>query len=59
MSTHPESTGLVSVEDTIDAIAREALAEARRAEETEKLRKIPGPIVAPDPCVKLRIGCAS
>jgi hypothetical protein len=54
MSTQPDSTELVSVDDTIDAIAREALSEARRVEEAEKLRTTPGPIVAPDPCVKLR-----
>lgn len=31
--------GLISVEDTIDEIARKALEEARRREEAETLRK--------------------
>jgi hypothetical protein len=43
----PESSELVSVDDTIDAIAREALAEARRIEEAERYRNVPGPIVPP------------
>jgi hypothetical protein len=43
----PESTELVSVDDTIDAIAREALEEARRIEEAERYRNVPGPIVPP------------
>jgi hypothetical protein len=43
----PESTELVSVDDSIDAIAREALEEARRAEEAERYRSIPGPVVPP------------
>jgi hypothetical protein len=42
-----ESSELVSVDDTIDAIAREALAEARRIEEAERYRNNPGPIVPP------------
>jgi hypothetical protein len=53
MPTKPESSELVSVDDTIDGIAREALEEARRVEETEKFRKNPGPVIAPDPAVKL------
>ena len=52
MPNDPTSTELVSVDDTIDAIACEALAEARRVEEAEKYRKNPGPVVAPDPAVK-------
>jgi len=43
----PESTELVSVDDRIDAIAREALEEARRVEETERYRNNPGPVVPP------------
>jgi hypothetical protein len=43
----PESGELVSVDDTIDAIAQEALAEARRLEEAERYRSTPGPIVPP------------
>jgi hypothetical protein len=43
-----ESTELVSVDDTIDGIAREALEEARRVEEAEKYRKNPGPIITPN-----------
>jgi hypothetical protein len=38
---------LVSVDDTIDAIAREALTEARRLQEAERYRNISGPIVPP------------
>ena len=41
-----ESSELASVDDTVDGIAREALEEARRAEEAEKYRKNPGPITA-------------
>lgn len=47
-----EPTELISVDDTIEAIAREALAEARRIEEIERFRRNPGPLVAPDPCAK-------
>lgn len=58
MPTQPDSSELESVDDTIDAIAREALEEARRmeearteearrAEETERYRNNPGPIVGP------------
>jgi hypothetical protein len=47
MANQPEPTELVSVDDTIDGIAREALAEAKRVEETEKYRKQPGPVVPP------------
>jgi hypothetical protein len=42
-----ESTELVSVDDSIDAIAREALEEARRVEEAERYRHNPGPVVPP------------
>jgi hypothetical protein len=42
-----ESTELLSVDDSIDEIAREALQEARRVEEDEKYRKTPGPIIPP------------
>jgi hypothetical protein len=42
-----ESTELVSVDDNIDEIAREALEEARRVEEAEKYRKTPGPVIPP------------
>ena len=47
MPNQPESSDHVSVDDTIDAIAQEALAEARRIEEAERYRNTPGPIVAP------------
>jgi hypothetical protein len=42
-----EPSELVSVDDSIDAIAREALEEARRVEEAERYRNNPGPVVAP------------
>jgi hypothetical protein len=42
-----ESTELMSVDDSIDEIAREALEEARRVEEAEKYRKSPGPVIPP------------
>ena len=48
MADLTESSELVSVDDGIDSIAREALEEARRLEEIEKYRKNPGPIVPPD-----------
>jgi hypothetical protein len=44
-----ESNGLVSVDEIIDAIAREALEEARRLEEAERYRNNPGPVVPPHP----------
>jgi hypothetical protein len=47
MRVVPEPSELVSVDDNIDAIAREALAEARRIEEAEKYRNQPGPVVPP------------
>jgi hypothetical protein len=47
MSNQPRPTELVSVDDTIDAVAREALEEAKRMEEAEKYRKQPGPVVPP------------
>jgi hypothetical protein len=40
--TETEPTELISVDDTIDGIAREALAEAKRIEEAERFRKSPG-----------------
>jgi hypothetical protein len=43
----PQSSEFPSVDDTIDAIAREALAEARRLEEAERYRNNPGPVVPP------------
>jgi hypothetical protein len=43
----PESSELISVDDSIDAIAREALQEARRVEEAERYRNNPGPVVPP------------
>jgi hypothetical protein len=43
------SAGLVSVDENIDAIAREALEEARRREEAARYRNQPGPIVTPKP----------
>jgi hypothetical protein len=51
MPKQTESSELVSVDDAIDAIAREALEEARRVEETERYRKNPGPVVPLDPSV--------
>jgi hypothetical protein len=47
MPNQPESSELVSVDDTIDAIAREALEEARRIEEAARYRNNPGPVVPP------------
>jgi len=47
VSDPTESTELVSVDDTIDAIAREALQEARRVEEAERYRNNSGPVVPP------------
>jgi hypothetical protein len=52
MPNQPESSELVSVDDTIDVIAREALEEARRLEEAARYRSnpgavVPGPVVAP------------
>jgi hypothetical protein len=47
MPQQPERSELVSVDDTIDAIALEALAEARRQEEAERYRNNSGPIVPP------------
>jgi hypothetical protein len=49
MSKQTESSELVSIDDAIDAIAREALEEARRVEEAERYRKNPGPVVPPNP----------
>ena len=48
MSGPTERSHLVSVDGEIDAIAREALKEARRVEEALRYRSNPGPIVAPD-----------
>ncbi|HEY2464165.1 MAG TPA: hypothetical protein VGI32_08900 [Steroidobacteraceae bacterium] len=45
--TSTEPSELVSVDDDIDAIAREALEEARRVEEAERYRNNPGPVVPP------------
>ena len=42
-----ESSELMSVDYRIDAIAREALAEARRPEEAERYRNNSGPVVPP------------
>jgi hypothetical protein len=42
-----ESAELVSVDATIDEIAREALEEARRVEELERYRNNPGPLMPP------------
>jgi hypothetical protein len=42
-----EATELVSVDATIDGIAREALEEARRVEEAQRYRNNPGPVVPP------------
>jgi len=47
MPNQPESSELVSVDNIIDAIAREALEEARRVEEAGRYRHNPGPVVAP------------
>jgi hypothetical protein len=43
-----ESNNLISVDDTIDGIAREALEQARRSEEAQRYRKNPGPVIAPE-----------
>ncbi|HTD75048.1 MAG TPA: hypothetical protein VK652_16095 [Steroidobacteraceae bacterium] len=47
MPNQSESNELVSVDEIIDAIAREALEEARRIEEAERYRNNPGPVVPP------------
>jgi hypothetical protein len=44
MPQQPETSELLSVDDTIDAIARQALAEARRLEEAERHRNNSGPL---------------
>jgi hypothetical protein len=49
MTQQPDSTELVSVDENIDAIGREALEEAKRREEAERYRNQPGPIVTPKP----------
>jgi len=36
-----------NIDDSIDAIAREALEEARRVEEAARYRQTPGPVVPP------------
>jgi hypothetical protein len=47
MPNQPKPSEIVSVDDTIDAIAREALAEARRIEEAQRYRHNPGPLGPP------------
>jgi len=47
MPNQSESRDLVSIDETIDAIAHEALEEARRIEEAERYRNNPGPVVPP------------
>lgn len=48
MTQPAESSELISVDASIEAIAREALQEARRVEaEAEKYRKMPGPVIPP------------
>lgn len=47
MAERPESGELVSVDAAIDGIAREALAEARRIEESQRYRHNPGPVGPP------------
>jgi hypothetical protein len=47
MSEPRQSAELVSVDESIDAIAREALEEARRKEEAERYLKNPGAVVPP------------
>jgi hypothetical protein len=47
MPNQPETSELVSVDDTIDSIAREALAEGRRLEEAERYRNNSGPVFPP------------
>jgi hypothetical protein len=42
-----ESSELISVDATIDEIAREALEEARRVEDLERYRNNPGPLMPP------------
>jgi hypothetical protein len=46
MADKPESNELMSV-DASEAIAREALAEARRIEEAARYRNNPGPVGPP------------
>jgi hypothetical protein len=47
MPRPPERGELVSLDETIDAIAREALAEARRRGEVERYRNNSGPAIPP------------
>ena len=47
MPNRPESNELVGVDETIDAIAREALEQARRIEGAERYGNNPGPVVPP------------
>ncbi len=47
MANRRELPELVSVDATIDAIAREAFAEARHVEEAERYRNNPGPVGPP------------
>jgi hypothetical protein len=56
MANLPKSNDLVSVDEDIDSIAREALEEARRMEEALRYRSIPGPIVPPDKPVVASMG---
>ena len=48
MPDFTESTERLSVDATIDGIAREALEEARRLEQAEKFRNMPGPVIPPE-----------
>lgn len=47
ISPKPEPSEPVSVDDGIDAIALEALEQARLKEEAERYRNVPGPVVPP------------
>jgi hypothetical protein len=47
MAEPGESSELVSIDNEIDAIASEALKEARRLEEAQRYRDNPGPIAPP------------
>jgi hypothetical protein len=51
MPKQPESSELMSIDDTIDAIAREVLQETPRIEDTERYRTNPGPLMPPQQSV--------
>lgn len=51
MPTQPESREPISIDDDVDAIAREALQETPHIEDAERYRTNPGPVVPPQQSV--------